>query len=234
MIFQAFGLALGQLGDGRFQRVLWFGLGLTIGLLGAIFAATEAAIGWLVPDSVTLPWIGSIGGIDTVLGWAAVPLILVASIFLMVPVASAFCGLFLDNVADAVEDRHYPALAPARGAPLAQQLWDSLGFLGLVIVVNVAALIVLPFTGPLAPILFWAVNGYLLGREYFTLVALRRMDRDAARALRQRHNGTIWLAGALMAAPLSVPVVNLLVPVLGAATFTHLFHRLQAQAPSRR
>jgi hypothetical protein len=31
-----------------------------------------------------------------------------------------------------------------------------------------------------------------------------------------------------MAAPLSIPVVNLLVPVLGVATFTHIFHRLAA------
>ena len=30
-----------------------------------------------------------------------------------------------------------------------------------------------------------------------------------------------------MAAPLTVPILNLVVPVLGAATFTHLFHRLE-------
>jgi hypothetical protein len=29
-----------------------------------------------------------------------------------------------------------------------------------------------------------------------------------------------------MAVPLAIPVVNLFVPVLGAATFTHLFHRV--------
>ena len=39
-----------------------------------------------------------------------------------------------------------------------------------------------------------------------------------------------WLAGTLMAAPLSIPLVNLLVPVLGVATFTHLFHRLAERA----
>jgi uncharacterized protein involved in cysteine biosynthesis len=89
-------------------------------------------------------------------------------------------------------------------------------------------------SGPLAPIVFWAVNGYLLGREYFTLAAMRHVGREGARALRRRHRGTIWLAGTLMAAPLSLPIVNLLIPVLGAATFTHLFHRLQAQAPSPR
>jgi CysZ protein len=29
-----------------------------------------------------------------------------------------------------------------------------------------------------------------------------------------------------MAVPLSIPLINLLIPVLGAATFTHLYHRL--------
>ena len=40
------------------------------------------------------------------------------------------------------------------------------------------------------------------------------------------HGGRLWLAGALMAVPLTIPLVNLLVPVLGAATFTHLVNRL--------
>jgi len=44
--------------------------------------------------------------------------------------------------------------------------------------------------------------------------------------LRRANSGTVWLAGALMAAPLSLPLVNLFVPVLGVATFTHIFHRL--------
>jgi uncharacterized protein involved in cysteine biosynthesis len=57
-------------------------------------------------------------------------------------------------------------------------------------------------------------------------VALRRLPREEAARLRRRHGLQIWAAGVLMAVPLTVPVVNLLVPVLGAATFTHLFHRV--------
>jgi len=105
-------------------------------------------------------------------------------------------------------------------------LRQSVNFLGLVIAVNVGALFLYPFAGPLIPVLFWAVNGFLLGREYFTMVALRRLPPAEAAALRSRYSGTIWLAGTLMAAPLSVPIVNLVIPVLGAATFTHLFHRM--------
>ncbi len=96
----------------------------------------------------------------------------------------------------------------------------------LYIVDNLVALVLYFFVGPFGPLLFWAVNGYLLGREYFETVATRRIGRQGAVALRRANAGTVWLAGALMAAPLSLPLVNLFVPVLGVATFTHIFHRL--------
>jgi uncharacterized protein involved in cysteine biosynthesis len=73
---------------------------------------------------------------------------------------------------------------------------------------------------------FWLVNGYLLGREYFQLVAMRRLGAAGAANLRRHFGPRIWLAGVLMAVPLSVPVLNLIVPVIGVAVFTHQFHRL--------
>jgi uncharacterized protein involved in cysteine biosynthesis len=81
----------------------------------------------------------------------------------------------------------------------------------------------------LAPFSFWLVNGFLLGREYFQLVAMRRLGRAGAAALGRRHTGRVWLAGTAMAVPLSVPVLNLLVPVVGVAVFTHQFHRLASR-----
>ena len=226
--------ALGQLGDRRFRSVLWRGIGLTLALLVAVYVLVLNAIRVFVPDQVTLPWIGPVGGIDAVLSWGSIPVILLASVFLMVPVASAFTGFFLEDVAEAVEDRHYPALPALTPVPFLTTVLDSMVFFGVLVLANLLALTIYPFAGPLAPVVFWAVNGYLLGREYFTMVAMRRVGRAGARMLRRRHAGEIWLAGTLMAAPLSVPLVNLLIPVLGIATFTHLFHRLQARDPSPR
>jgi len=151
----------------------------------------------------------------------------------MMPVASAFTSLFLDDVAQAVEDAHYPGLGTAQKQGFADAAIETLNFFALLVTVNVLALILYAFAGPFIPVVFWAVNGLLLGREYFTLVASRRLGRKAARALRKRHWLTVWWAGGLMAAPLSIPFVNLLIPVLGAATFTHLFHRLNAMEQHR-
>jgi uncharacterized protein involved in cysteine biosynthesis len=35
-----------------------------------------------------------------------------------------------------------------------------------------------------------------------------------------------------MAVPLTIPLVNLVVPILGVATFTHLYHRLNSRRPA--
>lgn len=239
MIFTAFARALGQVTDRRFLRVLLLGVGLTLGLLIALYAGVFWLVSWLLPDTIDLPWGISISWADDLLSWGSVLLMLVLSVFLMVPVASAFTGIFLDDVAAAVEERHYPHLAAAPPIPFAEGLRMGLVFFGVLVAVNLVALVLYFMVGPFAPLLFWAVNGFLLGREYFELVALRRLGRRGAIAARRRHAGKIWLAGALMAAPLSLPVVNLVIPILGAATFTHLFHaweppgQTSPQAPQR-
>ncbi len=218
--------AIGQIGDNRFLRVLALGLGLTIALLFAFTAAFAWTIGLLVPDSFSLPWIGEITWIDNLASWAVVPVMLGASVFLMVPVASAFVGIFLDDVADAVEDKHYPGLSEVARIPFSESLIETLKFLGLLLGVNILALILYLIFPPFAPLIFWGVNGLLLGREYATLVARRRMTPQEVRSFRKRHATQIWLAGVCMAIPLTIPVMNLVVPIIGVAGFTHLFHRV--------
>jgi uncharacterized protein involved in cysteine biosynthesis len=229
MILNDFLKALAQLSDPRFRRVLWIGLGLTLLLLVLISLGFVWLVGVFVPDTVTLPFIGPVGGIGIAASAASVLAMIGLSVFLMVPVASAFTGLYLEEVADAVEARHYPHLPPVARVGLWETLVDSAGFFGILVAVNLVSIVVYLVAGPLVPFIFWGLNGLLLGREYFTLVAMRRLGRQGARAMARRYRGRIWLAGVLMAVPLSLPLVNLLVPVLGAATFTHLFHRLAAQ-----
>jgi CysZ protein len=226
MIFNAFFLALGQIADPRFRRVLFLGIGLTIALLIGAYAGFLAFINWLVGEDVTLPILGEVQWVNDLISWSSLLFMLILSVFLMVPVASAITSMFLDEVAQAVEDRHYPTLPPASPVPFVAALRDTLSFLGVLILANVLALILYVMFAPAAPVIFWALNGFLLGREYFTLAAMRRVGRKNAKRLRRRHLGTIWLAGFLMAIPLSLPLVNLLIPIFGAATFTHIFQQI--------
>lgn len=226
MIFTDFTKAVRQLTDHRFQRVLVFGIALTIALLFGIYALFLTAISSLGPEVLTIPFVGEITWVKDLLGWGSLFFMLLLSFFLMVPVASAFTGLFLDDVAKAVERKHYPTLPPVPRIPFRDSLVDTLNFLGVLIGANILALIIYAVMNVFSPLAFWALNGYLLGREYFQMVAMRRLGRAGAKALRKQHWFEIWLAGVLMAVPLTIPLINLLVPVLAAATFTHLYHRL--------
>ncbi len=226
-MLQDLSLALSQIGDRRFRRVLFIGIGLTLALLAVATLLFLGVLNWFIPDTVSLPFIGEVTWIDNAVSWGLVAAMLILSPFLMIPVASAFTSLFLDEVADAVEEVHYPHLSQAPRATFMEGLNDSLRFLGLMLVANIAAFVAYLLMPPAAPIIFIALNGFLLGREYFQLVAMRRLGRKGAQAARRRHAGAIWAAGAMMALPLTIPLLNLAVPIVGAAVFTHLFHRLE-------
>lgn len=226
MILSSFFNAIGQMPDKRFRRVMFLGIMLTFVLLIVMYALLLGLIQGLAGTDVVIPGIGPLSDLSAVMSWASLFLMIFLSVFLMVPVASAITSLFLDDVAQAVEDKHYPHLAPVPRVPLSHGIRDTLGFLGVLLGANILAFILyimLPFAA--IPI-FYGLNGYLLGREYFQIAAMRRLGRKGAIELRKANNGTVWLAGCLMAIPLSIPFVNLIIPILGAATFTHLFHKL--------
>lgn len=230
LIIPSFVAALSQMGDRRFRRVLGLGIALTIALLIAAYAGLLTLLHIFVGDSANLPLIGEVTWLDDLLSWSSLLLMLVLSVVLMVPVASAITSMFLEDVAQAVEDRHHPDLPPVPRLPFTDALRDTLAFLGVLIVANLLALILYVLFSPFALFIFWGLNGFLLGREYFQLAAMRRIGRAGAKALRKKNWLTIWIAGTLMAMPLSLPLVNLVIPIIGAATFTHLFHGLNEKS----
>lgn len=224
IVLKSFILALSQIGDRRFRRVLMLGILLTFALLVGTYAGFLWLIQALVGEDATLPVLGEVRWLDDLLSIGSFIFMFVLSIFLMIPVASAITSMFLDEVAQAVEDRHYPHLPPAPAVPFGEALRDTLSFLGVLIGANLLAFVLYALFAPAALFIFYGLNGFLLGREYFTLAAMRRIGRQGAKDLRAQNTGTIWLAGILMAVPLSVPILNLFIPILGAATYTHLFH----------
>jgi len=219
---------LGQMGDPRFRHVLIKGVRLTIALLIIVTTSFVLLINYITGESAFFQFLGSVRWISDLISWGSFFLISFLSIFLMVPVASAITSLFLDEVAQAVEDKHYPHLPQVQSVPFGEAMRDTVNFLGVLIGANFLALFLYVLFSFAAPLIFWALNGFLLGREYFTLAAMRRVGRTQAKVMRKQHRGTIWVAGILMAMPLSIPLLNLIIPILGAATFTHLYHRISA------
>jgi CysZ protein len=228
MILSDFLKSVAQFDDPKFRRVLWRGMGLTIVLLIAACLLVNFGINQLLSSAWAANLIGNQSWLGALINVGGVLFTIALSIWLMVPVTSAIIALFLDEVAQAVEARHYPHLPKQTATKLQDQILVGIRFLGILLLANIGALILSMIVPPLAPFVFWATNGYLMGREYFQMAAMRRMPRAQAQELFQRHQGSIWTAGILIAIPMSIPLVGLFIPILGAATFTHQFERLRA------
>ena len=96
---------------------------------------------------------------------------------------------------DALEDKRCPEAGPTGMVGIWNRIGDAFGFPGLPMVVNLFALIVYPPLAPIAHPIFHALNGYPLGREYFSVAPTRRLNRGCAAEARKRHPGTIgWRA----------------------------------------
>lgn len=217
-MFTALTRAFGQLGDPAIRRVLLIGIAVAL----AVIVGLTTGVTWLLAN-VQIPGFAWVTG---TLQWLGGLLALVLSLFLFPGVVGMVSSLFLDDVAAAVETRHYPALATPRTQGLGETVGTALRFLLVLVLFNVLALIASLIIPPFSLFFFYSVNGYLLGREYFELVAQRRMDPVAATALRRRYRWRVIGAGVVIAVLVSIPVLNLLAPVLGTAFMVHIVQRL--------
>jgi len=217
--------AVAQLADPRIQRVVWLAVGLALAVLLALGVALWLAIAQL--HLVPWHWLETVIEAGSGLGIA------VLLWFLFPAAVSATVGLFLEPVATAVEARHYPALGKARNQPLYEAVAGGLKFALVALLVNLVALPIYVlgfFLTPLNLFVFYGVNGYLLGREYFETVALRRLDAEQAGELRRREKWRVFLGGVLITLLLTVPLLNLIAPVIATAFMLHRFESIRRRA----
>jgi len=226
----AFFLALGQLGDPRVLRVLAKSLAVTLLLFAVIGAAGWWGLDRLLSSFGLLE--ARLGQVAGARGFIALLVVLVSGWLLWRVLALAVLQFFADEVVEAVEARHYPeALTRARPLGLHEELRQGLKGAGRALLFNLIALpfaLILLITGIGTALVFFLVNAVLLGRELTDMVWLRhRHLPDAPEPVGRARRLAL---GAAVAGLLSIPFVNLLAPVLGAAMATHLVHRKGAQS----
>ncbi len=226
-MIQAFFLSLGQLTDRPIVLVFLKSLLVTLLLFAVAGVGLWFALDWLA-DTLG-PRLGMRDEANVFASLATLLLGLLAWWLLFRAIAVAVVGVFADEVVAAVEARHYPAAhAAARDVPFARSaamgIRSALRALGVNLLLLPVYLLLL-VTGVGTALLFFMVNGWLLGRDLGDMVAARHMTPAELPAWRRASGGRRFVLGAAGTALLLVPLVNLIAPVLGAAMATHLFHR---------
>lgn len=235
MILDAARAAVSRLLTPEFRGVFFKSLGLTLLLLVLAWLALRGVLTgfvfpWIDAFLPSMPdwtsWFGVLAGVAASLGIA------VGLAFLIAPVTAAIAGLFIDDVAQVVEAQDYPQDPPGKAVPLVRGIVLSAKFLGVVLLANLGALLLLLVPG-VNIAAFFLVNGYLLGREFFEFAAMRFRSEPDAKAMRRRNGGTVFLAGIVIAAFMAIPLVNLLTPLFAAAMMVHLHKMVSAAERSR-
>jgi uncharacterized protein involved in cysteine biosynthesis len=151
--------------------------------------------------------------------------VIAGSVFLMPAVTALVASFFVDDIALEVERVHYPGDPPGAPPPLLRALYEGVKTALLTVLVYLIALPFLLFAGFGAVIFFFA-TAFLLGREYFELAAMRFHPAAEAKRLRKMHQGTVFVAGMLVAAFVMIPILNLATPLFGMAFMVHMHKRL--------
>ncbi len=213
---KAFLRTLSQWDDPALLQLMRWTFGLALGVFIALAAFTYLLIGWITDLS---PWLRGFAEIGGLLGS------LVVAWFTFPALAAAIAGFFSERVILAVEKRYYPHLVPLLEV---SPLQSALSAVKLALVALAANVLALPFliVPPLYIVVAWLLNGWILSREYFDMVACRYLDSKGAAALFRENRGGLTLVGILIAITLTLPLINMVAPILATAFMVHVVENM--------
>lgn len=229
--------AISQMLSPPMRSILWRSIGLALVLITVLAVGLQRLLSWFATSGEgwaeamlgpgyhtslnALAWVVSIAaGLGVVLG----------GIFLMPAISSLVASFFVDDVGDLVEREYYPTEEPGVALPLGIAMTEGVKTALLTIVVYLVALPFVLVAGA-GFLVFFIATAWLLGKQYFELAAMRFRPPAEAKLMRRDNAATVFTAGALIAAFVSIPIVNLATPLFGMALMVHMHKRLSGPRP---
>lgn len=216
-MIRALNMTLAQMPSKPFRQVFWWSALLSL----ATAVILWSVVVWLLAETTffgSLPVVGT--WIDTTIQWGGGFVAFVLTVVLLPAFLGIFASLFLEKICRAVEVRYYPDIPAPRDQSIWEAVWTGLRFAVIIVFFN---LLFLPAFFILPGIAYWILNGILLGREYYELVAYRRLSPHEAAQHRKQRRPALFVAGIAIAVIASIPVVNLLLPLFGTALMLHVY-----------
>jgi CysZ protein len=229
--------ALSQMISPPMRSILWRSIGLALVLITVLAIGLQRLLSWFATygevwlEGLLGPgWHTSLEVLAWIVSIAAGLGVVFGAVFLMPAITSLVASLFVDDVADHVEREHYPAERPGVALPFSQAIYEGVKTALLTILVYLIALPFVLLAGA-GFLIFFLATAWLLGREYFELAAMRFRSPEEAKAMRRDNAATIFAAGLIIAAFVSIPIVNLATPIFGMAFMVHMHKRLSGPRP---
>jgi CysZ protein len=219
-MISAFAKAIAQLTEPSFRKVLLKSFIVTLAVFIVVGALAGAAVEnlWSTYDLWFSGWVSGAAGTMT----------FVIALWLFSPAVATVVvtTFFMGEILEAVEKEHYPHDVPGQDLPIGQEIYAALRFLAVTIVLNLVMLVpylALALVFGIGFLAYFALNGYLMGREYFDAVAHRYSDIASAKEFRRHARGRIYFAGATVAFLFNIPVVKFFAPIIAPVAMIQVF-----------
>jgi CysZ protein len=229
--------ALSQMLSPPMRSILWRSIGLALVLITVLAVGLQRLLSWFATsgegwaEAMLGPgWHTSLNALAWVVSIAAGLGVVLGGIFLMPAISSLVASFFVDDVGDLVEREYYPAEEPGMALPFSIAMIEGIKTALLTIVVYLVALPFV-FVAGAGFLVFFVATAWLLGKQYFELAAMRFRPPAEAKLMRRDNAATVFTAGALIAAFVSIPIVNLATPLFGMALMVHMHKRLSGPRP---
>ena len=225
MLIRAFIIAFSQLIDKPLRRVVWLGVigsAVILIILGLIVSIILFKTDIFVFDGL-LSFLNP--ALNLLMEFLGLTLVVFVSWLLFPSLAYLIICVFLEDVALSIESKHYPNLATPRNQSNWELFFVTSKFISISLILNILVLpvyAILFILGPFNLIIYYVLNGYLIGREFFELVAHRRLIPVDAKQLRRRFKGQLFLSGVIIAILMTIPVVNFIAPIIAVAAMVYL------------
>lgn len=213
---QAMAAILGGLKDVIFGRLTLFALVNLVVASTITFLAANAALDYVLP--LIPDWEGWLGYLSMAGSLVASVVVVVIALALSPAISMVVGGMLFDFAAERVEKQI--GAPKARQVPIREGVWNGVRIATPALLLN---LVVIPlyFIPVVNALVFYGLNGFLMGREYATITAARHMSYADAVALRKRHGGAVFMVG------LACSFIPFLAPLVGASAMTRLVQSLR-------
>lgn len=209
---------LGGLKDvvaGRLTALALINLVVAVALTGfAAFGLIRYVVP-LIPDGA-----GWLSYLSTAGEFIASVAVVVLAVALSPAVSMLVGGVLFDVAAERVEKRI--GAPKARNVPLHEGVLNGVRIALPALAFNLIA-IPFYFIPGVNAVVFYGLNGFLMGREYATVAATRHMGYREAVALRKRHGLAVFFVG------LACSIIPFVAPLVGAGAMVRLVNALRAR-----
>ena len=188
-----------------------------------IVILTVAIMIWGLFNSVQ---IFELNFLNKIISWAVGVILFITASAILGPLMIVIAGIYSEDIAHRVEKKHYPNRVGHRVLGVAESIKTGGRLLFKSLMINILftpIYIVGGFFPIISALIFFGVNGYLLSREIFEIVASRHLRRDDRVLFWKANRGGSIFIGVLIICLSAVPLLNLISAMLGVIITTHFF-----------